>query len=213
MQLRLFVIVILTFLFSGVRAQYAAPLKDSVYSTVLGEQRNITITLPTKYASDTAHYDVWYVLDGEWDGPLFTQIFSYMVNMQFAPPAILVAVPNRYVNGFNLRDRDLTPTKFPDVDSSGGASNYLAFFEKELLPYINKKFRTTGENGLMGGSFGGLFTIYSMLERPSLFRFYCTADPALHNDGQQIPRLAAKQLPTMHFSNTVLNIGGRSEAV
>jgi predicted alpha/beta superfamily hydrolase len=106
-------------------AQYGAPQKDSLYSTVLGEQRDIVITLPTNYASDTAHYDVWYQLDGEWDGPLFTQIYGYMVNMSFAPPAILVAVPNRYVNGFNLRDRDLTPTKFADVDSSGGAANYL----------------------------------------------------------------------------------------
>lgn len=213
MQLRILVIVILTFFYTGLRAQYAAPLKDSLYSTVLGEQRDIVITLPANYGNDTAHYDVWYVLDGEWDGTLFTQIYSYMVNMQFAPRAILVAVRNRYINGFNLRDRDLTPTKFPDVDSSGGAANYLAFFEKELLPWINKKYRTSGESGLMGGSFGGLFTIYALLERPNLFRFYATADPALRNDGQQIPRLAAQLLPTMQFSNTVLSIGGRSEKI
>ncbi|MGN6212718.1 alpha/beta hydrolase-fold protein [Parafilimonas sp.] len=211
MLLRVFVSVII--ILSGVcsQAQYAAPLKDSMYSTVLGERRDIVITLPANYVNDTTHYDVWYLLDGEWDGSLFTQIFSYMVNMQFAPPAILIAVPNRYVNGFNLRNRDLTPTKFPDVDSSGGAANYLAFFEKELIPYINKKYRTSGDNGLCGGSFGGLFTIYALLERPSLFRFYTVADPALHNDNQQIPRVAAQRLPTMHFSNTVLNIGGRSE--
>jgi predicted alpha/beta superfamily hydrolase len=211
MRVRLFVIAILSILCSDLCAQFAAPRKDSLYSAVLGEERDIVITVPSNYASDTAHYDVWYVLDGEWDGSLFTTIFSYMVNMKFAPPAILVAVPNRYVAGFNLRDRDLTPTKFPDVDSSGGAANYLLFFEKELLPYINKRYRTNGENGLVGGSFGGLFTIYALLERPSLFHFYVTADPALHNDGQQIPRLAAKRLPTMHFSNTVLSIGGRAE--
>ncbi|WP_353718719.1 alpha/beta hydrolase-fold protein [Dyadobacter sp. 676] len=213
MRARLFLVAALSILYSDVRAQFAAPIKDSIYSAVLGEQRNIVVTLPSNYANDTASYDVWYVLDGEWDGPLFTTIFSYMVNMKFAPPAILVAVPNRYVAGFNLRNRDLTPTKFRDVDSSGGAANYLLFFEKELLPYINKRYRTNWENGLMGGSFGGLFTIYALLERPSLFHFYATADPALHNDGQQIPRLAAKRLPTMHFPNTVLSIGGRSESV
>ncbi len=48
-----------------------------------------------------------------------------------------------------------------------------------------------------------------MLEKPSLFRFYATGDPALHNDGQLIPRLAAQRFPHMTFSNTVLNIGGR----
>ncbi|MBO9616538.1 MAG: chitobiase/beta-hexosaminidase C-terminal domain-containing protein [Dyadobacter sp.] len=213
MQVRFCAIVTLLILCSDLRAQFAAPIRDSVHSAILREQRDIVITLPASYANDTARYDVWYVLDGEWDGPLFTQIFSYMVNMKFAPPAILVAVPNRYVNGFNLRDRDLTPTKFPDVDSSGGAANYLAFFEKELIPHIHKKYRTNGENGLFGGSFGGLFTIYALLEKPSLFHFYATADPALHNDNRQIPQLAAKRLPAMQFSNTVLSIGGRSEKV
>jgi predicted alpha/beta superfamily hydrolase len=196
----------------SVSAQYAAPLRDSIISSVLHEQRDLLITLPTNYSSDTAHYDVWFVLDGEWDRTLFTQIFTYMVNMQFAPPAIIVAVPNRYVNGFNLRDRDLTPTKIVDIDSSGGAVNYLAFFEKELMPYINQKFRTSGESGLFGGSLGGLFTLYALLTKPSQFRFYAVADPALHNDGQQIPRLAAARLPEINFSNTVLHIGGRGEA-
>ena len=213
MRFLLLVLAILVTTCSPLTAQFAAPLKDSVMSTVLREQRNIVVTLPANYDSDTAHHDVWYVLDGEWDGALFTQLFSYMVNMKFALPAILVAVPNRYVNGFNLRDRDLTPTKFADVDSSGGAANYLTFFEKELMPYINKKYRTSGESGLYGGSFGGLFTIYALLERPDMFRFYVTADPALHNDGQQIPRLAGRRLPIMQFSNTVLSIGGRSEKI
>lgn len=213
MRLFLFISAILVIFCNQLQAQFETPVKDSIYSNTLGEQRNIVVTLPAGYRNDSAHYDVWYVLDGEWDGSLFTQIFSYMVNMQFAPPAIIVAVPNRYVNGINLRDRDLTPTKFPDVDNSGGAANYLAFFEKELLPYINKKYRTNGENGLFGGSFGGLFTLYTLLERQNMFRFYVTADPALHNDGQQIPRLAATRLPAMQFSNTVLSIGGRGEKV
>ena len=205
------VCIILSICTSTVRAQYAEPLKDSIFSTVLNEQRAVVITLPANYGSDTAHYDVWYLLDGEWDRSQFTSTFGYMVSSQFAPPAIIVSLPNRYVNGFNLRDRDLTPTRIEGIDSSGGAANYLAFFEKELMPYINKKYRVSGENGLFGGSLGGLFTIFAMLEKPSLFRFYAMADPALHNDHQQIPRLAAKRLPTINFSNTVLNIGGRSE--
>jgi predicted alpha/beta superfamily hydrolase len=209
MQLRLSIVVILISFYSGIRAQFAVPLKDTIRSTLLREQRDIGIILPSNYATDTTHYDVWYVLDGEWNTNTFTNIFGFLVAIRFAPPAIIVSVPNRYVNGFNLRDRDLTPTPIADVDSSGGAANFLAFFEKELMPYINKKYRVSGESGLFGTSFGGLFTIYALLERPNLFRFYATGDPALHNDGQVIPRLAAQRLPRMTFSNTVLNIGGR----
>lgn len=207
--MRLPIIAILTICYSNLCAQFAAPIKESIHSTILNEQRNIEITLPANYHDDTSHYDVWYVLDGEWNTHTFTNIFSFLIAIRFAPPAIIVSVPNRYSNGFNLRDRDLTPTVIAGVDSSGGAANYLAFFEKELLPYINKKYRTSGESGLFGTSFGGLFTIYALLEKPWLFRFYATGDPALHNDRQFIPRLAARRLPTMNFTNTVLNIGGR----
>lgn len=193
-----------------VHSQYSEPIKDSLFSNILGEQRELKIILPSGYATDTASYDVWYAVDGEWDTYLHSNIFGYLTSMGFAPPVIIVRVRNRYVNGFNLRDRDLTPTRWKDVDSSGGADKFLDYIEKELMPYVRKKFRTSGENALIGSSFGGMFTIYAMLKRPSLFRFYITADPALQFDDNFVPRLAAQTLSRIQFSNTVLNIGGRS---
>jgi predicted alpha/beta superfamily hydrolase len=85
----------------------------SLSSIALNERRQIEVILPANYANDTSNYDVWYVLDGEWNTHTFTNIFSYLVAVQFAPPAIIVSVPNWYVNGFNLRDRDLTPSCSP----------------------------------------------------------------------------------------------------
>ncbi len=78
------------------------------------------------------------------------------------------------------------------------------------MPYIRKNYRTNGENALIGSSYGGMFAIYTMLKRTSLFRFYITADPALQFDDGFVPRLAAQSLNQISFSNTVLNIGGRS---
>jgi len=209
MMLRLPGLVMLMLFSHPLYAQFSAPAKDSIYSAALGEQRSIEIILPANYSADTTHYDVWYVLDGEWNTHTFTNIFGFLAAIRFAPPAIIVSVPNRYENGFNLRDRDLTPSPIAYVDRSGGAQNFLTFFERELIPYINSKYRVSGESGIFGSSFGGLFTLYVMLERPSLFRFYTLGDPALHNDGQLIPRLAARRFPHMTFTNTVLNIGGR----
>lgn len=192
------------------QAQFAAPVKDSLFSQVLREKRNLEVILPVNYAADTAVYDVWYVIDGEWNTKTFTNIFSYLVAIGFAPPVIIVGVPNRYVDGFNLRDRDFTPTRFKEVDSSGGAGHFLDFFEKELIPYVQKKYRTSGESGLFGTSFGGLFTFYALLQRPFLFRFYTLADPAFQFDNNYLPGLAAERLKQLSFANTVLNIGGRS---
>lgn len=204
-------ILSLLFLSFKVRSQFqATPVKDSIQSVVLGEQRDIRIILPTNYATDTAALDVWYAVDGEWDNRTTTDIFNYLVAIGFVPPVIIVRLPNRIVNGFNLRNRDLTPTRWKDVDSSGGADRFLDFIEQELMPYIRKKYRTTGEAALVGSSFGGMFAIYSMLKRPSLFRFYITGDPALHFDDNFVPQLAARTIGQIPFSNTVLNIGGRS---
>lgn len=205
---KLLLIVTLTAL--RAQAQFAAPVKDAVSSEILREKRNIEIILPANYASDTAACDVWYVIDGEWNTKTFTDIFSFLAAIGFAPPVIIVGVPNRYVNGFNLRDRDFTPTRFQEVDSSGGAGPFLDFFEKELMPYIQKKYRTSGESGLFGTSLGGLFAFYVLLERPSLFRFYTLADPAFQFDNNYLPQLAAQRLRYVSFANTVLNIGGRS---
>ncbi|MBO9632874.1 MAG: hypothetical protein J7578_07120 [Chitinophagaceae bacterium] len=181
-------------------------------SDALHEKREINIYVPAGYTKDTATYDVWYAVDGEWDTRLFTNIFNYVVAMGFAPPSIIVRVPNRYVNGFNLRDRDLTPTRWKDVDSSGGADQFLDFFEKELMPYIRKHYWTNGESALIGSSLGGMFAIYTLLKRPTLFHFYITADPALFFDDNFVPCLAAKTINQIQYSNTVLNIGGRSGA-
>ena len=203
-------LLVLLFLYLQSHSQFAEPVKDSLYSNILGEERELKIVLPTAYATDTASYDVWYAVDGEWDTYLHSNIFGYLTAMGFAPPVIIVRVRNRYVNGFNLRDRDLTPTRWKDVDSSGGADRFLDYIEKELMPYVRKKFRTSGESALIGSSYGGMFTIYTMLKRPSLFRFYITADPALQFDNNFVPRLAAQTISGGRFSNTVLNIGGRS---
>jgi predicted alpha/beta superfamily hydrolase len=201
---------LLLFTVVNAHAQFAAPIKDSLESAELHEKRDIAIILPANYTTDTTRYDVWYVLDGEWNSKTFTNIFNYEVAIGFAPPVIIVSVPNRYVNGFNLRDRDFTPTYWKDVDSSGGADRFLDFFERELMPYIQSKYRTSGESGLFGTSFGGVFTMYVLLQKPSLFRFYTMGDPALQFDDKFIPRLASNKLKQMSFHNTVLNIGGRS---
>src|SRR5678816_4399638 len=139
-------------------AQYSPPVKDSMFSQTLHEQRTFEIILPDNYNTDTAHYDVWYVPDGEWNTHTFSNIAGYLASIGFAPRIIIVGVHNRYAaNGFNYRGRDMTPIQTPEIDSSGGASQFLSFFEKELMPHIKSKYRTGSESGIFGSSLGGVF--------------------------------------------------------
>jgi predicted alpha/beta superfamily hydrolase len=185
-------------------------IKDSIGSVILQEERNLDVILPNNYDAETTCYDVWYVLDGEWNTFTFTNITAYLATIGFAPRVIVVGLLNRSINGFNSRDRDLTPTPEASVDGSGGAAPFLDFIEQELMPYIQQKYRTSGESGLFGASFGGLFAMYALLQRPGLFRFYALSDPAFHYDQSYVLKLAAQRLPELALPEGVLHIGGRS---
>lgn len=73
-------------------------IKDSIASRILKETRSFEVTLPQQYNSDTSRYDVWYVLDGEWNTYTYSVIHAYLQAIGFAPPVIIVGIPNRYVN-------------------------------------------------------------------------------------------------------------------
>jgi len=116
---------------------------DSVYSTILQENRKIWIHMPDTTSPDGIfakhHYPVVYLLDGDENN--FTTVASMIQaagggggNISF-PQMIVVGIPN------TDRTRDLTPTHVnaaPMLDSmsaahSGGGENFISFIQK----YIN----------------------------------------------------------------------------
>lgn len=98
-----------------------------------------------------------------------------------------------YYDGMR-RSWDLSPppgTSYPPYVEggppilTGGADGLLRFIEAELLPKlaeiatINPARRT-----LFGHSFGGLFTLYALFNRPDLFRTWIAASPTIHWEEQ-----------------------------
>jgi predicted alpha/beta superfamily hydrolase len=69
-----------------------------------------------------------------------------------------------------LRARDFTPTRTSGDPNSGGAPAFLDFLEHELIPFIDRTYRTnTSDRGLLGHSLGGLFALYALEQRPRCF--------------------------------------------
>jgi predicted alpha/beta superfamily hydrolase len=82
------------------------------------------------------------------------------------------------------RRRDYTePSKVPEEQkafpTSGGSAKFIAFIEKELQPFIQKKFRTTSSKTIIGQSLGGLLATEILLTKPSLFNKYIIVSPSL----------------------------------
>ncbi len=187
-------------------------LRDTLYATGLKEKRPLEIVLPAGYDPKLPEkYDVLYVTDGEWNTKIVTNIQQFL-GIQFIPANIIVSIPNVYVDKNNMRDRDLTPSHVDGSPHSGGAGNYLSFLKDDLIPYINKKYNTSGENTLYGGSLGGLFTLYAFCKEPQLFQSYLLADPSFWWDNDYCRKLLKENLDEIKQMHKTLFIAGREGA-
>jgi len=197
--------------FRFVQAQDQPVISDSIYSNILQEQRSIKIRLPESYQpGSTVKYEVIYLTDGEWALHPFSFIYKFAQDENYVPPAIIVAIPNRYIDQANQRDRDFLPVHVPQPAISGGADKFLSFIKNELIPYTDSKYPTNRINSIYGHSYGGLFVLYTLLNEPQLFEtYYATDSPFLWNDDYLI-KMASRKLEVL-LPNKLLWIAGIEE--
>jgi pimeloyl-ACP methyl ester carboxylesterase len=107
------------------------------------------------------------------------------------PPMIVVGINN------TDRQRDMTPTKptagfggAPWTGSAGGADKFLSFIADELLPTVDRNYRTRPYRVLIGHSLGGLFAVYTLMNRPEVFNGYLIISPSLWWDDQALVKAA-----------------------
>ncbi|MEO8854265.1 MAG: alpha/beta hydrolase-fold protein [Ginsengibacter sp.] len=152
-------------------------------SKILNEKRTLNIYLPEGYLeNDTTRYPVIYLLDGSADED-FIHIAGLVqfLNFQWVnilPKSILVGIAN--VD----RKRDFTfPTTVEEdkkeSPTSGGSSNFIAFIQKELQPFIEKNYKTNSTKTLIGQSLGGLLATEILFKTPGLFTRYIIVSPSL----------------------------------
>ncbi len=185
---------------------------DSFDSSVLGQKRTIEVYLPQESAKDaTQRYETIYVLDGDWNAKIVVDVVTFMRQVGFMPPVIVVSVPNFFdEKGINSRDHDLTPTVVADQSRSGGAAAFLSFLKSELVPYVNQHYPANGTNLIHGHSFGGLFLIYALLNEPALFDGYLILDPAMSWDNHVLDAVIESKLGATPAKGKAIYIAGRS---
>ncbi|OJD14061.1 hypothetical protein AJ78_05567 [Emergomyces pasteurianus Ep9510] len=80
------------------------------------------------------------------------------------------------------RNCDLTPPASPCPDGYGGAEKCLDFIQDVVKPFIKTTAfpnATICREALFGHSFGGLFTLYALYSRPSLFNGFVASSPSV----------------------------------
>ncbi len=162
-----------------------------IESKILKETRSIQVYLPRNYENSGEKYPVLYILDSRRNFHFTTGLVRGLSGSSKMPRMIVIGIVN------TNRMRDMTPTKSttsyfgnddPRLRHSGSAGHFLEFIEKELVPYVNGKYRTAPYNILLGHSMAGMLALHALVEKTGLFRAYIAISPALWWDNNVMTR-------------------------
>jgi hypothetical protein len=192
----------------------------TIESRELKETRRLNVYLPPGYTEGQARLPVLYLLDGgAREDFLHIAGLAQLASLNHAMREMIVVG----IEGTD-RKRDFTfPSKDPndqkELPTSGGAAAFRAFLARELKPWVEARYRTTGESALMGESLAGLFIVETFLREPELFERYIAVSPSLWWDNQSLAKEAAALLRTHPASSRSLYLtlgdegGGMQEGV
>lgn len=193
--------------------QYNDPIPPhdsfTMESKNVNETRVINVWTPSNYKNKTDSLPVLYMADGgiNEDFPHIANTISKLIENNSMPPIILVGIENT--------DRRIDLTGFSETESDAqycpltdGAKHFRAFIIEELMPDINKKYRTTNEKGLIGESLSGLFVMETFFLNPESFDFYIAMDPSLWWNNHYLEKNASQLFKNFPNKKTKLWFAG-----
>jgi predicted alpha/beta superfamily hydrolase len=200
-------IIISSFFIASAQDGYTVK-KDSLQSAVLNQNRKFSVYLPEGYDADTSKYPVIYVLDADGRDQHTVPTARFLFLNSKMPKAIIVGVMNID------RNHDFLPDSAKGAPTGGGADNFIRFFEKELIPSIDKNFRTEAFRVIVGHSYGGLFALHILLNDPALFDAYIAIDPSVWYNGKKFIKSAEKDFSAdRNWSRSVFITGREGEGL
>jgi predicted alpha/beta superfamily hydrolase len=152
-------------------------LVERLESARVGETREFWVSLPDGYHESTERYPVVYMMDGEFNfnsggiGAL-----RHAAQLGEIPEFIIVGIKN------TDRSKDIFPEVVTYADSTkagGRADQYLDFIHEELIPHIEKAYRTEKFRVLYGTSNSGFTAVYALFRTPALADAYIAASATL----------------------------------
>jgi uncharacterized protein len=144
----------------------------SIRSQILGEERGLIVYRPPPDGASTP-YPVIYLLDGDAHFHHVTGLVQFLMTQGLMPRVMVVGLVN------TDRTRDFTPTRDPELPTSGGADRFLAFLERELIPAVHSQYPAARYRVLIGHSHGGLLAVRALNAKPDLFDAYIAISPTL----------------------------------
>lgn len=195
------------------RVEYTDPIPKHesliISSIYVNEDRVINIWTPPSYEQSIDSLAVLYMPDGgiKEDFPHIANTLDILIKQNKIPPFILVGIEN------TERGRDLTGFSDAEYDKqfcpvTDGAKEFRAFISEELVPEINKRYRTQSKKGIIGESLAGLFVMETFFTDPETFDFYIAMDPSLWWNNRYLMNNADSLLTKFPKKNITLWFAG-----
>jgi predicted alpha/beta superfamily hydrolase len=154
-------------------------------SAALSAPVSYLVHTPKFYERTDRSYPVVVLLDGNEHFAHVSASIDLLAEEGRIPEVILVGVTtvDRYANFTPPKPQ--SAARGPD-EPARNADTYLRFISDELIPEIERTFRTRHYRVLIGHSSGGTFVVYSLLERPDVFNGYVAISPAIDRDAETL---------------------------
>jgi len=218
-MIRQFFALLGTYLLAATTLCHATPVtldgtEQWQMQSAAGRDYRIMVSLPEGEVPYTGGYPVIYLLDGNAYFPAFHAAKRAQPKLR---GAILVAIgyPSDTPLDFTRRAFDLTPPAPPERNTppQGGQDLFLDFIEQRLMPKVAERFKVDpDQRSLVGHSFGGMFGLYALFTRPTLFQHVVAVSPSLWWRDQHLlaperaftQRALAGQLALTHTSLSIV---------
>lgn len=207
---RLFYFFVLIFSFQQIGGQ---TIYKEFESSILGEARQLKIQVPRGYDNTDKSYPIVVVFDGDYLFEIVAGNIDYYSYWEDIPEAIVVGV-----NQLETRNGDTYYSEQNSLPIESGA-DFFEFVGMELIPYIEKVYRTEKFKVAVGHGLTANFINYFLLKEVPLFQSYIALSPDLAPDMSDFltERLSSIDTKVFYYlatsSNDVKKLKGKTEAL
>jgi predicted alpha/beta superfamily hydrolase len=163
-------------------------------SKIVDDKFLIECYIPDNHTTSLDSLPIIFVLDADMSFAMTYDIVRWLRWGNEIPEVAIIGIAygKTQTDWWNKRSRDYTTCKdktelWGKWEFTGGGENFITFIEKELFPYIENQYKLKSSNRtIIGLSFGGLISTDLLFSKPTLFKKYIIAGPALQWNDREI---------------------------
>ena len=185
---------------SEARAQIVIGTSLTIDSAVLGQARTLNVYLPWGYAERDESFPVLYLIDGGLEQDFLPVAgFAALASLSAQYGEFILVGVQTDERRFELTTPSTLPGDLELIPHNGGADDFRRFLLQEVRPFIEQRYRTSGETLVLGESLAGLFIVDTFLRAPDSFDHYIAVSPSLWWHDRSLARAASGWLQADDF--------------